>query len=206
MKLKTLFIWLSSASFAFSFTPFVYEQVKSVYDGDTILLNSGIKVRYLGIDAPEIGYKGEKSEFMAVSSKDYNLYLVADKKVRLELDQEKTDPYDRLLAYVFLETGGMVNAVMVKHGMASVMVENPNLKYFSLLLNAQRSAMTDKRGIWRREETKPERRYLGSRQSYRFHRPSCGFAEQIQTHNLLIFENRRDAFWEGFSPCKHCRP
>ncbi|UCF57116.1 MAG: nuclease, partial [Deltaproteobacteria bacterium] len=98
------------------------------------------------------------------------------------------------------------NALLVRHGLARVMVRRPNLKYFSLLLHDQRLAMAEKLGIWSEEGAKMERRYLGSSKSYRFHRPACAFAGQIRPRNLVIFENRRKAFWEGFSPCKRCRP
>lgn len=206
MNRKHLLMALLLVSLALSFTPVCYERVKSVYDGDTILLNLGERVRYLGIDAPEIGHKGGKSEFMAMASKDYNLHLVVEKRVRLEFDREERDAYDRLLAYVFLENGDMINALMVRQGLAWVMARRPNLKHFSLLLNAQRSAIEEGLGIWSREEAESESRFLGSRESYRFHRSACAFAQQIRPHNLVVFERRRDAFWEGFSPCKECRP
>ena len=206
MNRKHPLMLLLLATFTLSFAPATYERVTSVYDGDTILLNSGKRVRYLGIDAPEIGHKGETNEFMALASKAFNVSLVAEKRVKLEFDQEERDDYDRLLAYVYLENGDMINALMVKQGLAWVMVRRPNLKHFSFLLNAQQSAMEEGLGIWSREELESENRYIGSRESYCFHRSACAFAQQIRPHNLVVFEKRRDAFWEGFSPCKRCRP
>ena len=206
MNRKHPLMLLLVAAFTLSFAPAIYERVMSVYDGDTILLKSGKRVRYLGIDAPEIGHKGETNEFMALASKAFNISLVTEKRVKLEFDQEERDAYDRLLAYVYLENGGMINALMVKQGLAWVMARRPNLKHFSYLLNAQRSAMEEGLGIWSREELKSENRYIGSRGSYCFHRSECAFAQQIRPHNLVVFEKRRDAFWEGFSPCKRCRP
>jgi len=47
--IKFLFI-VSLASLCLSLTPMPYHKVKYVYDGDTILLESGEKVRYLGIN------------------------------------------------------------------------------------------------------------------------------------------------------------
>jgi endonuclease YncB( thermonuclease family) len=38
--------------------------VKLVFYGDTILIEHGEKVRYLGIDAPGLGNEGKKSEFL----------------------------------------------------------------------------------------------------------------------------------------------
>jgi endonuclease YncB( thermonuclease family) len=192
--------------FSLSSTHPAYERVKFVYDGDTILLETGKKVRYLGIDAPEIDYEGTKSEFMAIASRVYNLHLVNKNGVRLEFDQEKRDHHGRLLAYVFLESGDMVNALLLRGGFAHFMVKRPNLKYFSLLRNNQRIAMEKKLGIWSQTTAKIERYYLGNRKTYRFHRPGCAFAAQIRPHNLVKFESRRKAFWEGFSPGKRCRP
>jgi len=203
---KNPLTFLFIASISLSFVHPTYDRVRFVYDGDTILLDSGKNVRYLGIDAPEMGYEGNESEFMATASRDFNLRLVDKKRVRLEFDQEKRGPHGRLLAYVFSENGDMVNALLVRHGLARVMVRRPNLKYLSLLLHDQRLAMAEKLGIWSEEGAKMERRYLGSSKSYRFHRPACAFAGQIRPRNLVIFENRRKAFWEGFSPCKRCRP
>jgi hypothetical protein len=45
-------------------------------------------VRYLRIDAPEVGYEGNRSEFMAIASKNFNFRLVDKKRVR-------TDGYGR---------------------------------------------------------------------------------------------------------------
>ncbi len=206
MNRKNLLPFLFIALLGLSFGHPTNELVKSVYDGDTILLETGEKVRYLGIDAPEIGYEGKKSEFMAMASRAYNLNLVAKKRVTLEFDQEKRDRHGRLLAYVFLENGEMVNALMLRHGFARVMVERPNLKYFSRLLIDQRHAMGEKRGIWSQDTANAESFYPGSSKSYRFHRPGCAFAVQIRPSNLVRFQNRHKAFWKGFSPCKRCSP
>ena len=206
MNRKNLLPLLFTALLGLSLSHPTHELVKFVYDGDTILLKTGEKVRYLAIDAPEIGYEGKKSEFMAGASREYNLRLVAKKRVSLEFDKEKRDRHGRLLAYVFLENGEMVNALMLRHGFARVMVKGPDLKYFSRLLSEQRHAMAEKRGIWSQDTANGERFYLGSSKSYRFHRPGCAFAEQIRPSHLVRFQNRQKAFWEGFNPCKRCSP
>jgi endonuclease YncB( thermonuclease family) len=169
-------------------------------------METGEKVRYLGINAPEMGYQVKKSEFMAIAARDYNARLVDKKKVRLEFDQEKRDDHGRLLGYVFLEGGEMVNALLLRQGFTHLMAKRPNFRYFSLLLNDQRVAMKEKLGIWSQATAKMERYYLGNGKSYRFHRPGCAFAAQIRAYNLVKFDSRHKAFWEGFSPCKRCRP
>ena len=202
----TLVILLVLAFIGLSFTALRYHSVKYIYDGDTILIDTGDAVRYLGINAPEIGHEGKKSQFMAHDARDFNIHLVGGSRVRIELDREETDHYGRLLAYVFLKNGDMVNALIVKKGFAHVMVKDSQVKYFKLLMELQRQAMNAKLGIWTRKPEKKERYYLGNKSSFRFHRPGCLFASRILPKNLVKVKNYQDAFWMGFSPCKRCNP
>jgi endonuclease YncB( thermonuclease family) len=180
--------------------------VKYVYDGDTILINSGEKVRYLGIDAPELEYNGQNNNRLAEISRDFNLQFVKGKRVRIDFDKEKKDQYGRLLAYVFLENGEMINSILIRHGLAHIMITSPNKKYFGLLLGYQQQAMNKKIGIWQNISQGPEKHYLGSKKSYRFHKSNCPYAKKIPPRNLIGFRNRYESFWAGFSPCKKCMP
>jgi len=114
--------------------------------------------------------------------------------------------YGRRLAYVFLENGDMVNAILVKKGLAHVMLKTPNVKYKTELLDCQREAMKERLGIWSRSPATAEKYYLGNKNSYRFHRPTCPFGRKVSKKNIVRFQSRNDAFWEGYSPCKKCRP
>jgi len=180
--------------------------VKQVYDGDTLALSTGEHVRYVGVDAPEIDHQGGKSEFMAHEAREQNAKLVQGKPVRLEFDQERNDRHGRLLAYVFLENGDMVNEILVRKGFARVLPKPPNLKYFSLLLDSQRRAMAERVGIWKREPDQPEPYYIGNSDSYRLHRPSCPFGKTISSRHRVRFETDYKAYWEGYSPCRQCKP
>jgi micrococcal nuclease len=206
MKLKKLFLLIILASLCLSMAPADYRSVNFIYDGDTILLNGGDKVRYLGIDAPEIDHNGGKSEFMAHAARNFNNKLVKGARVKLEYDQEKRDQYGRHLAYVFLENGDMVNAVLLRKGLAHVLLYSLNVKYKALLLDCQRKAMKERLGIWRKLPKREDKYYLGNRSSYRFHRPSCLFGRKISRRNIVRFRSRYDAFWSGYSPCRRCRP
>jgi len=203
--LKIIFI-IILASVCLSLTRAGYHRVKFVYDGDTILLDNKEKVRYLGINSPEIDHKGGKSEFMAHAARNSNLEFVKGKRVSLEFDKEKKDRYGRLLAYVFLENGDMVNALLIRKGMAHVLLNKQGLKYEGLLLYCQRKAMEERLGIWSSPLKKEEKFYLGNRNSYRFHRPGCPFAKKISRKNGVRFKSRYDAFWKGYSPCRQCVP
>ena len=180
--------------------------VKQVYDGDTVALSSGEHVRYIGVDAPEIDHQGGKSDFLAHEARQINAKLVQGKPIRMEFDQERNDRHGRLLAYVFLENGTMVNELLVKRGFARVFPNPPNLKYFSLLLDSQRQAMVERVGIWQKEPKKPEPYYIGNSDSYRFHRPSCPLGRTVSGRHRVRFETAYKASWEGYSPCKRCKP
>ena len=179
--------------------------VKKVIDGDTIQLESGETVRYLGIDAPEIIIKGGGSEFYAREAARYNKKLVYLKKVRLEFDVEKKDNYGRLLAYVFVKDL-FVNAELVKHGYAKTYIKPPNEKYKDILIANQKKAMTEEKGLWQEKKKDTESFYIGNKRTYTLHRPSCSVSKKISEKNRIIFRNRMDAIKIGYSLCRQCNP
>jgi len=119
--------------------------VSRVIDGDTIELNSGERVRYIGINTPEITL-GKNECFGAEASKE-NKKLVEGKYVLLERDVSETDKYDRLLRYVWLGDV-MVNQYLVAHGYAQVATYPPDVKYQKNFLEAQKIARESKIGLW----------------------------------------------------------
>jgi micrococcal nuclease len=96
--------------------------VAQVIDGDTIELESGERVRYLMIDTPE---STTETECFGPEAKALNEMLVAGKQITLRYDDECTDDYDRLLAYVEL-SGQEINRVMLERGYACVLHISPN--------------------------------------------------------------------------------
>jgi micrococcal nuclease len=205
IKFKIFTLLLISAGIGLVQGPVSYNRVKFVYDGDSILLNSGEKVRYLGIDTPEIDHGQGDSEFMADASKAFNLKLVGKAQIRLEFDRKKRDVYGRILAYVFLEDGRMINQILVRKGYAHVMFGNQRLRYEALLLDCQRRAMKEKLGIWTYLKMEDESSYVGNLKSRRFHGQHCHFGNRIHSKNLVRFKSCYDAFWHGYSPAACCR-
>ena len=118
-------------------------RVTRVYDGDTVLLEDGRKVRYLGINAPEY------QEPFYLKAKRLNESLVLGHEIRLEFDQEKTDSYGRVLAFVYAGDQ-MVNARLIQEGLAHAFFIGPNRKHNALLLRLQGEAQQRKDGIWKR--------------------------------------------------------
>jgi micrococcal nuclease len=123
-------------------------RVRRVIDGDTIVLNNRERLRYIGIDTPELGHRKQDIRNMAEIAKQFNKELVGDQEILLEYDVEVRDRYGRLLAYVFLKDGTFVNAELVRQGYALIMTITPNVKYADRFLRLQREARQAKRGFW----------------------------------------------------------
>ena len=115
--------------------------VTRVIDGDTIEIEGGYHVRYIGIDTPE---KGEPFYGEATQA---NRNLVEGKKVYLEKDVEDKDDNGRLLRYVWLDNT-MVNAELVRLGYAYSYSYPPNVKYQQYILQTEREARDQKLGLW----------------------------------------------------------
>jgi micrococcal nuclease len=124
-----------------------HARVIYVYDGDTVKLDNGERVRYLGIDTPEMNYKNPPPEYFAEEAKKFNASLVQGKKIQLEYDVIRRDKYNRLLAYVYVDDI-FVNAKLVEEGFAKVYIIPPNVKYADDFLELQRKAKEAKKGTW----------------------------------------------------------
>ncbi len=180
--------------------------VVKVFDGDTVLLESGEKVRYLGIDAPEVAHGDTPADCYGAEAKALNEQLVLHREVRLRYDRMPTDAHGRLLAYVFLPDGRCVNDELVARGAALVFRSSEGFSRFHELLALQRAALRDRRGLWGQCAVQPSAHYFGNRRSYVFHRPECPFGRQTGTGNRIRFDSRASALEAGFSPCRRCRP
>ena len=182
-----------------------WHRVRWVSDGDTIVLANDLKVRYIGINAPEVARDDHVAEPFAEEAKRFNMKLVKKRKVRLEFDIEPNDRYQRRLAYIFLKDGTFVNSEMLSQGYAYLLYLRPNVKHHSALLDSQREAMSAKRGIWKnwREH---HATYIGNKRSRRFHLPTCSSGKRIKRQNRIVFKKKWDAFWEGYAPAKRCIP
>ena len=180
-----------------------WHTVRWVNDGDTIVLNSGQRVRYIGIDAPEVAHDDQKPQPYAYKARSYNKNLVMTKKVRLEYDAERHDRYGRVLAYVFLEDGNLLNERLLQVGLAYFLYRKPNVRYNNIFLKAQHEAMRTKKGIWNHWKD-DGRKYIGNRSSQRFHVSSCPLAKKIKSNNKVQFSGKWEGFWKGYAPSKKC--
>jgi len=122
-----------------------------VIDGDTIELEDGERVRYVGVNAPESVDPRRRVECFGKEASAFNKALVEGKKVRLERDVSDRDTYGRLLRFVFLEDGIFVNEVLVREGYAYASPYAPDISMEGFFRKAESDARKNERGLWRED-------------------------------------------------------
>lgn len=121
--------------------------VQRVVDGDTIVLQGGMRVRYIGIDTPESVAPGKPVECAGKEAAARNKELVEGKIVRLERDISETDRLGRLLRYVYV--GDIfVNKVLVEEGLAHASPYPPDIARQDELFASERAARENGQGVW----------------------------------------------------------
>jgi micrococcal nuclease len=166
MRARALAVFLALASLlafvspAFAPSPYPLPNgergvVVRTVDGDTVWVRvaGGIeKVRYIGIDTPEVHHPTRGEEPGGRAATEINRGLVGDRPVRLEPDVQLRDRYGRLLAYVWVRRADgvevMVNAEMVRLGYASVMTIPPNVRHAEMFRKLAAEAREQRRGLW----------------------------------------------------------
>jgi micrococcal nuclease len=129
-----------------------YYKVERVYDGDTVKLEDGRKIRLLGINTPEVQHRNQATEAGGETAKRWLMDKLKNQKVRLVTDVEQTDKYKRTLAYLFSENKEHINLQLVETGLAAVNIYPPNLLYVDELVAAGIRAEQANRGIWQQAE------------------------------------------------------
>ncbi len=122
-------------------------KVIRVVDGDTIEIESGEKVRYIGIDTPETVDPRKPVQCFGVEASKKNKELVEGKMVRLEKDITDRDKYNRLLRYIYVGDT-FINLELVKQGFAYSYSYPPDIKYQDQIVKVQEEAREAKRGLW----------------------------------------------------------
>lgn len=118
-------------------------RVGRISDGDSLRCQDGRRVRLIGVDSPEAA----QQPFGARSQAALQRLVPAGTKVRLEADVAQTDRYGRQLAYVWVGTT-FVNEAMVRDGWAVLYTIPPNVKYARRLELAQKEARARGAGLW----------------------------------------------------------
>lgn len=193
--------------------------VSEVIDGDTLRLASGEKVRLLGIDTPESRSTAKDLEFYGKEASAFCTDLLTGKAVRLEFEEERTDKYGRLVAYVFLDDGTLVNALLIKEGYARYLGAfrfSRKQEFRSL----HQEAKAVGRGLWdpegrkrfreerkaywaTTERAKRESPFIGNKRSRALHQGTCGRLPSVP--NRTFFDTAAEALDHGYAAAGCCR-
>lgn len=123
--------------------------VTRVIDGDTVLLETGLRVRLLGIDTPETKHPDRPVETGGPQAAALLQSLVEGRRVRLEFDKHRFDRHGRALAYLFLGDQ-FINAEIVRAGWSRAETRFPlRSSYKQRLRSAENEARVGRRGLWR---------------------------------------------------------
>ncbi len=177
-----------------------------VVDGDTIYLDNGEKVRFVGVNTPERGAEGY------ITSKNFVQKLCLNKKVGLDIDDRKhNDKYGRTLAVVIVD-GKNVNEMLLKEGLAEIMYMPPSEFYpydwagtnthvaDTYTSSSSSSSHTDS------SSSSESGSYVANANTGKFHVSSCDSVNKMSEKNKVFFSSRDDAVNQGYVPCKRCNP
>ena len=138
-------------------------------DGDTIIVEDSNgehkRVRMIGIDTPEsVAQEEERNNEYGVMASDYTKELLSNAgTLYLEYDVDADDPYDRILAYVWLEDvddtfnvenikNSMVNAIIVENGYGIAKKYEPTVAHDDILAELMAEAEENNIGLWQYQE------------------------------------------------------
>lgn len=126
-------------------------EVIRVVDGDTFVANvegREEKVRLILIDTPETVHPQKPVQPFGPEASAFTKKKLEKQKVQLELDVQERDRYGRILAYVYLRDGSMLNQELLKQGLAKVSVYQPNVKYVDRFREIEKEARLAEKGVW----------------------------------------------------------
>ena len=181
----------------------VYAKVTRVIDGDTIELYCGERVRFIGLDAPEIGEPGAAEATLFVKEHTYGQI------VWLEPDGNDRDRFGRLRRYIWLSYPKdtrdeeliltyQLNALMLIHGHAEVMIIGSPRNEGLFRAIAQQFSTKQV------PQTQVAPQFIGNRNSQIFHTLTCSTLPA--EHNRIYFSTRDEAITEGHRACSRCNP
>ena len=132
-------------------------RVQHVYDGDSLTLADGRRVRLIGINTPERGRDGARDQPLALAARDRlrQMLFATGMRARLRYGSQRRDRHDRLLAHLFLPDGRNAAAVLLEAGLGWHVAIPPNLWSLDCYAGAEARARAARRGVWGRPEYRP---------------------------------------------------
>jgi micrococcal nuclease len=184
--------------------------VRTVLDGDTLILDGGERLRLRGIDAPEVSRQDTSGQYYSRESRNMLSLLVSGRILVLDRKELGMDRYGRLVGVARLADGRMVNLLMIEGGAAFVYphTSDKDRDLTHRLRAAQIKAMDQGQGFWpallRSHGAKTG--YMGTKSTKRFHTLSCLQGRKVGAANRVYFSSLQEAFAAGYAPARECSP
>ena len=133
-------------------------QVVYVYDGDTVKLNDGRRLRLIGINTPEVGNREKTTQPLADAARSalQRLLETNNRILLLQYGRQEHDHYGRLLAHAFLEDGDNVAVHLLQQGLATTLVVPPNSWGADCYQLVENEARLDRKGLWSLPDYQPQ--------------------------------------------------
>ena len=133
-------------------------QVIYVYDGDTVKLNDGRRLRLIGINSPELAHEGQPKQALANAARlSLQRLLESNNRILLlQYGRQDRDHYGRLLAHAFLENGENVAVNLLQQGLATTLVVPPNSWAADCYQRIENEARLDRKGLWALPDYQPQ--------------------------------------------------
>lgn len=124
-------------------------RVARIYDGDTLTLSDGRKIRLVGINATELARDGRPGDpFSRRARQAVSEFVQQSRRMELLLDTETKDRYGRWLGHLYNDSGQSLEQHLLQRGLAYHVAIPPNLKLAECFATAEQRARDAKLGLW----------------------------------------------------------
>ena len=133
-------------------------ELKSVIDGDTVILADNRHIRLIGINTPEINHDNLKqSDAGALEAKKALINLTKNQQsIHLVYGTERHDRHGRTLAHLYLKNGLNIQQELLRQGLAMPLRIGPNLSFADCYHKSSLSARAQNQGLWSLAQYQPQ--------------------------------------------------
>lgn len=124
-------------------------RVAKIYDGDTLTLSDGRKVRLVGVNTTEMGRAGQPDQpFARRAQQVASTFVRQSDRVELLLDAQSKDHYGRWLGHIYNDDGKNLEQHLLQQGLAYHVAIPPNLTLAECLAKAEQQGRDARLGVW----------------------------------------------------------
>ncbi|MBM7456270.1 endonuclease YncB(thermonuclease family) [Oceanisphaera litoralis] len=130
--------------------------VRHIVDGDTVILQDGRVIRFIGIDTPEFNKHSKlPAESGAEAARRWLLNKIPKgSRLKLVFGVERRDDYGRWLAHPLTTDGNLLVTRMLAQGLGPLLLIPPNDDYWRCWLAAEQQARQRRLGVWQASLTR----------------------------------------------------